>query len=51
MTWTLNRAGWGECCELSEAVFKTQEPGHQYLSRERVDEVLVELAYREARSK
>jgi hypothetical protein len=47
--WTLDSESWRDCLALTGRLFKDGEPAHQYLSLEGVDELLVELAYREPR--
>ncbi len=46
--WSSTRERWQGCVDLCEALITSEEPGHQYLTREGVDGVLVELKYREA---
>jgi hypothetical protein len=44
--WELDSDGWRDCLDLIEGLFEGG-PGHQYLTREGVDDALVELAYKE----
>jgi hypothetical protein len=44
--WELDPHGWSDCLALVGGLFQSNS-GHQYLTREKVDDALVELAYGE----
>lgn len=46
-TWSNTNGGWLECAEKVDALVDCESPGHQYLTREGIDDALVELAFRE----
>lgn len=46
--WSMTSAGWLECAGLLEGIIKLGRPSHQYLTREGIDEALIELAFKEA---
>lgn len=46
-SWTNTFEGWLECAERVDALIASDSPGHQYLTREGVDDALVELCYKE----
>jgi hypothetical protein len=45
--WVLDRDGWRTLVGLVGGLLQASRPGHQYLTTEGEDDVLVELAYRE----
>jgi len=45
--WTQSKDGWRQCAYLVKPLLRGRGRGHQYLTRERVDDALIELAYRE----
>jgi hypothetical protein len=45
--WVLDRDGWRTRVGLVGGLLEASRPGHQYLTTEGEDDVLVELAYRE----
>ena len=47
--WRMARDGWEHCLWLLDGLVTTGEPGHQYLTEERDDRVLVVLSFREYR--
>jgi hypothetical protein len=49
VSWIAPASSWERCHELSAALSSSSGPGHQYLTREGEDSILVELAYLEPR--
>lgn len=45
--WSRSALGWAEVAELLDPMCEHQSPAHQYLTREGVDDALVELAFLE----
>lgn len=45
--WSRSALGWAEVAELLDPMCQDPSPAHQYLTREGVDDALVELAYLE----
>ena len=45
--WCQSRDGWQRSAGLVEAFLDDDRPGHQYLTREGVDDAIVEVAYKE----
>jgi hypothetical protein len=43
--WSNSADGWQHCVDLLDGF--TEQPGHQYLTAERVDDALIEVAYLE----
>ncbi|MBL8896515.1 MAG: hypothetical protein JNM84_02755 [Planctomycetes bacterium] len=41
--WVNTREGWEICCGLVDGLIQANEPGHQYLTDEGVDDALVEV--------
>ena len=41
--WVNTMDGWGRCCGLLDGLIEPNEPGHQYLTDEGVDDALVEV--------
>lgn len=48
--WNLDSEGWRSCVGLVGGLLEASRPGHQYLTTEGEDDVLVELAFREGPS-
>lgn len=45
--WSNTLEGWQDCADLTEALVLSDSPGHQYLTHEGADDILVELNFRE----
>lgn len=45
--WSGTHQLWQDCVDLCEGLITSESPGHQYLTRQGVDGVLVELNFRE----
>ena len=45
--WSMNATRWLECGELLDALVEENQPGHQYLTSEGIDDALVEVAFME----
>lgn len=46
--WSLPSSGWTRCAGLIDGVIGYNLPSHQYLSREGVDDALIEIAFQES---
>jgi len=49
LQWAMGQDEWRRCLALAEHLFDLERPGHQYLTTQGRDDVVVELAYRESR--
>ena len=47
ITWSLAKDEWNVCASLVDGLIRLQEPGHQYMSREDTDDIVIELSFRE----
>ncbi len=47
--WYNTTDGWRDCADLLDGLIINQEPGHQYLTDEDTDNILIEVAFREKR--
>lgn len=45
--WINSSLGWQECADLIDGMIENGNPGHQYLTKEDVDDALVEISYQE----
>jgi len=45
--WLRSAKGWRWCAAMVDGLLKKQTPGHQYLTNEKQDEALIELAFKE----
>lgn len=45
--WSRSPSGWEWCADQIEGLVEHDEPAHQYLTAEGVDDALVEVSYRE----
>jgi hypothetical protein len=43
-----NTDGWARCGGLIDGIAKDNDPGHQYLSEENIDDALIIIAYKES---
>ena len=46
--WSLPANGWKRCAGLIDGLIEYNRPSHQYLTKEGVDDVIVELAFKES---
>jgi hypothetical protein len=47
IVWAMDKEEWATAVGLVDGLLRADLPGHQYLTREGVDDAVVELAYRE----
>lgn len=47
ITWDLDPTGWRKCVDLVEGLIGLNSAGHQYLTDEGDDDILIELAFKE----
>jgi len=45
--WSRSPSGWQLCVELIAPIVENDQPGHQYLTTEGVDDAVIEVAYME----
>jgi hypothetical protein len=45
--WSMRKSGWERAAALIDGLLRQDIPGHQYLTKEGVDDALIELSYNE----
>src|SRR5712692_3469020 len=44
--WHRSRNGWKNCVDLVQVLIDSNSPGHQYLTKEGIDDALVEVSFK-----